>query len=332
MPPAEGKDIATLLRQEEELDALDPLRHFLAPSSPTLASSTCNADTTDIRDLTSSNDYSIIPQQIESIIEKRTTIRYYKDLSRRPELISDPSPDADGRGKEWWDVALKLDMTKGCGGKIWPAAEVLGAYIAGKYSRFEESKGGDEGEEKNKGYYKNGFDWRGKTIIELGSGTGLVGYLVHALCLSNTRILVTDQDVMLPLMRENLLLNFPSPSSSSSQFTSTNTDTGGLVEVAELDWDTAPGPKFTSPQPDVLLLADCVYLESAFQPLIDTMAALSTKDTEILFCYQKRRKADRRFFAMLKKGFVFEDVADDDEERREEYRRQGTQLLRIRKK
>ncbi len=62
------------------------------------------------------------------------------------------------------------------------------------------------------------------------------------------------------------------------------------------------------------------------------MAALSTTETEILFCYQKRRKADKRFFAMLKKTFVFEDVADDDVERTKEYRRQGTQLLRIRKK
>ncbi|KAJ1020691.1 hypothetical protein NDA16_004083 [Ustilago loliicola] len=324
-------DIKAELEKEEQLDALDPLRHFLAIDDEPASSSSTTIDgaatTRDIRDVPSSNDYSIVPQQIESIIDRRTTIRYYRDLARRPELIA--NPDEAKRDAEHWDVALKLDMSTGCGGKIWPAAEVLGAYIAAKYSHPEEGNGKEDEGEANKGYNKNNFDWRGKAIIELGSGTGLVGYLVHALSLTNTRIYVTDQDAMLPLMRENLLLNFPT---SSSNDTSTNTTTNGFITVAELDWSRTPESTFTDPMPDVLLLADCVYLETAFQPLIDTMAALSTSETEILFCCQKRRKADKRFFGMLKKQFVFQDVADDDAERMREYRRQGTQLLRIRKK
>lgn len=340
MPTEE--DIKAQLRREEQLDALDPLRHFLATDdfNPT---TTDDGVTGDIRDAPSSNDYSIVPQQIESIIDRRATIRYYRDLGRRPELIShsDHKGEEEGKGEEkgegeYWDVHLKLDMTTGCGGKIWPAAEVLGAYIASKYSHPEERRKGEEGNEgkeagekkANVGYNKNNFDWRQKTIIELGSGTGLVGYLVHALSLCSTRIFVTDQEAMLALMRENLLLNFP----TSSPSTVTDPTTNGFVQVAELDWSHPPESIFTNPMPDVLLLADCVYLESAFQPLIDTMTALSGKQTEILFCYQKRRKADKRFFALLKKGFVFEDVTDDDEERMKEYRRQGTQLLRIRKK
>lgn len=329
----QDKDVRAELEREEQLDLVDPLRHFLAidddSSTPTASSST------DIRDIPSENDYSIVPQQIESIINKLATIRYYKDITKRPELLQAEATqlkDANEENKEHWDVHLKLDMTTGCGGKIWPAAEVLGAYIAAKYShpRTIPSEQQPIQQEANKGYNNHNFDWRKKSIVELGSGTGLVGFLVHALNLSGCKVYVTDQQAMLPLMRENLVLNFPASTSDAN--TATNPHTSGFTTVAELDWGTTLASTFTNPLPDVLLLADCVYLEVAFQPLVDTMAALSTDQTEILFCYQKRRKADKRFFALLKKHFFFEDVADDDPQRTIEYRRQGTQLLRVRKK
>lgn len=319
MPPTlspHSVEVRAELEREEQLDLVDPLRHFLAIDDDVEDSP--NPSSGDIRDLPSDTNYSVVPQQIESIIDKRTTIRYYADLSRRPTLLDEPTEEE----ARCWDVQLKLDMTTGCGGKIWPAAEVLGAYIAGRYSSSPSSPA------KGNGDFKNyNFDWRGKRIIELGSGTGLVGYLVHAFHLPGCQVWVTDQDVMLPLMRENLALNFPlSPNSTSS----TPSSDDGFCKVDELNWGEPLPPSI--PPPDVLLLADCVYLESAFQPLIDTMVELSRPDTEILFCYQKRRKADKRFFALLKRQFVFEDVKDDDEARMEEYRRQGTQLLRIRKK
>lgn len=335
-PPAHTNDqLRAELERQEQLDLVDPLRHFLAIDDDDnddhddgLHVAHPSSSSGDVRDLPSQTDYSIVPQQIESIIDRRTTIRYYRDIARRPILIDEgnPAPEVDSKAAGgYWDVQLKLDMTTGCGGKIWPAAEVLGAYIAAKYSSPWTPKPQDA--TANKGYNNHGFDWRGKRIIELGSGTGLVGYLVHALQLEAS-IWVTDQDVMLPLMRDNLALNFPSCSSSSSSVSEQN----GFVRVEELNWGT-PLPAFATPLlPHVLLLADCVYLESAFQPLVDTMLALSTCDTEILFCYQKRRKADKRFFALLKRHFVFEAMQDDDEQRCREYQRQGTQLLRIRKK
>lgn len=309
-------DIRAALEREEQLDLSDPLRHFLAVDASTSFPSDTSGSSTDIRDLPSTHDYSVVPEQRESIVNQHVTIRYYSDLARRPDLLG-LDDKQEGRG-EWWDVQLKLDMSTGCGGKIWPAAEVLGAYIAGKYS----SPGTKQNVGSNAGYNNHNFDWRGKCIIELGSGTGLVGYLVHALSLPDCKIWVTDQDAMLPLMRENLHLNFPTSSTSSSG--------DAFVKVAELDWGTPISPEFG--QPDVLLLADCVYLEIAFQPLVETMAALSTSETEILFCYQKRRKADKRFFGLLRKSFTWEDIVDDDETRMKEYRRQGTQLLRIKKK
>ncbi|GAK63933.1 uncharacterized protein PAN0_004d2142 [Moesziomyces antarcticus] len=311
-------DVRAELERQEALDLADPLRHFLAVDDSTPGP----VDTSDIRDLPSSSDYSIVPTQLESIIDQRTTIRYFCDLARRPQLLDSSGTDESEAG--YWDVHLKLDMTTGCGGKIWPAAEVLGAYIAAKYSSPAAAAGAQQ-QEQQEDFNNHGWDWRGKTVLELGSGTGLVGFLVHAMQLQ-AKVYVTDQDAMLALMRDNLALNFPTTSAT----TACAADGRGELVVAELDWGS-PIPA-SIPAPDVLLLADCVYLEVAFQPLIDTMQALSTSQTEILFCYQKRRKADKRFFGLLRKKFVFADVTDDDPVRTVEYRRQGTQLLRIRKK
>ncbi|SNX84683.1 uncharacterized protein MEPE_03392 [Melanopsichium pennsylvanicum] len=351
-------DIRAELEREEELDLVDPLRHFLTidnhqdniSSSDQTSNFTRSFD--DIRDAPSKNDYTIVPHQLESIINQHTTIRYYRDLSRKPQLIDQPSSSSSSssnhfsqRQEEYWDINLKLDMTTGCGGKIWPAAEVLGAYIAARYSSPSTASSQEDGKlmETNSDYPHHKFDWRNKTIIELGSGTGLVGYLVHALCLENCKIWVTDQSAMLPLMRQNLSLNFsPSSSSQACSISSSNSTSDDIIKkdgstsfvrVAELDWSQPIPLEFTRfGLPDVLLLADCVYLESAFQNLIDTMVGLSCSRTEILFCYQKRRKADRRFFILLKKYFDFQIVKDDDQVRMKEYTRQGTQLLRIWKK
>ncbi|PWY99776.1 hypothetical protein BCV70DRAFT_200689 [Testicularia cyperi] len=377
---ASDDDTATKPRIHPEATIKDTRKNEIEIESPARAN--------DIRDARSSADYSLVPTQRESIINQRAVIRYFRDPTRTPVLINEPASlparngsdgvnpkadigirngngsgngDGDGnevasttqqsKAQEYWDVTLKLDMTTGCGGKIWPAAEVLGQYIASRYSSpssptslstpksTSNSTSTSTSTSEKEGVVtekeKRTYDWRGKTIVELGSGTGLVGFLVSKLGLG-CRVWVTDQIPMLALMRENLTLN-PFPPVP-----------GETCVVEELNWGEplppAPSPSASSalnsnsnstqvpPKPDVLLLADCVYLESAFQPLVDTMVELSSKDTEILFCYQKRRKADKRFFGLLKKHFTFHDVDDDDPARTLTYRRQGTQLLRVYRK
>ena len=46
----------------------------------------------------------------------------------------------------------------------------------------------------------------------------------------------------------------------------------------------------TIQRPDLILAADCVYLEPAFPLLVQTLSELSDSTTEILFSYKKRRK------------------------------------------
>jgi len=62
-------------------------------------------------------------------------------------------------------------------------------------------------------------------------------------------------------------------------------------------------------RPDIVIAADCVYFEPAFPPLVSTLAVLvpppPERAPEVLFCYKKRRKADKRFFSLLKKYFTW---------------------------
>jgi lysine methyltransferase len=61
--------------------------------------------------------------------------------------------------------------------------------------------------------------------------------------------------------------------------------------------------------PDIVLAADCIYLEAAFPLLVSTLVALvpppPERAPEVLLSYKKRRKADKRFFAMLKTYFTW---------------------------
>lgn len=143
---------------------LNPLDHFLiqdeAAEEPSIDARLVDPD--------------LIPgNQRHSIINERAVIRYYLDPTKSPELIeTDRSIDVDY--SSCVDVSLLLDCTNGCGGKIWPAAQVLGAYLTGRRDDLA-------------------ANWNGKKILELGSGTGLVGFVVAKMKLG-TETWVTDQE------------------------------------------------------------------------------------------------------------------------------------------
>jgi len=146
----------------------------------------------------------------------------------------------------------------------------------------------------------------GKNVIELGSGTGLVG-LVAALLGGN--VWITDQAPLLDIMRQNITIN----------------NLSSVCTAAELNWGTSIPS--VMPRPDLVLAADCVYFEPAFPLLVQTLSDLVEDNTEVIFCYKKRRKADKRFFALLKKKFNWTQVLDDPD--REIYNRESISLLRL---
>lgn len=61
--------------------------------------------------------------------------------------------------------------------------------------------------------------------------------------------------------------------------------------------------------PDIILAADCVYLESAFPLLEQTLWDLTENAAPCFMAYKKRRKADSRFFKAMRKKFVLTEVS-----------------------
>ncbi|KAA6410280.1 MAG: S-adenosyl-L-methionine-dependent methyltransferase [Lasallia pustulata] len=187
-------------------------------------------------------------------------------------------------------LQLQQDLKEGCGGQLWPAGVVLAKYLL----------------------RKKRDDLKEKTILELGAGGGLVG-LAIALSIPLTHPLhITDQSPMLPLMRQNILLNDLSPT----------------VQAHILDWSTAIST--APPQPDILLAADCVYFEPAFPLLLETMQRLIGPATVCYFCFKKRRRADLGFVRRARKMFVVRGVEDDPD--KGVWEREGLFLYEIRKR
>ncbi|KAH8118521.1 putative methyltransferase-domain-containing protein [Phellopilus nigrolimitatus] len=218
-------------------------------------------------------------------------------LSLRDHLISLSFPaanqnlnDNDSDSDMTVRIHLRVDASPGCGGLAWPAGEVLARYIA-----------------------RRGVNALAhKSVIELGSGTGLVGLVAGAL--GARRVCITDQAPLLDIMQANVHLN----------------KLAERVDVLEYNWG-ASKPEGLPAHVDLVLAADCVYFEPAFPLLVATLCDLvANDDPEILFCYKKRRKADKRFFILLKKHFDWKQVDDDPDFAT--YSREAISLLWLTKK
>lgn len=85
-------------------------------------------------------------------------------------------------------------------------------------------------------------------MLELGSGTGLVG-IAAALLEPSAEVWATDQAVLLDLMQVNAELNVP----------------GGNLHVAELNWGEEITAVPADIDVDVVLAADCVYFEVSWR-------------------------------------------------------------------
>ena len=136
--------------------------------------------------------------------------------------------------------------------------------------------------------------------MELGAGSGLVG-LALALALKGggidrNEIFLTDGlDALLPLMAENIALNLPNVQPSTT------------VTPVSLSWGEKIDPMIPKP-PDILLAADCCYLEETFPLLLGTMEQLIGEKTVCYFCYKRRRRADKDMMKMIRKRLKVEEI------------------------
>jgi len=253
---------------EERLDFQDPLRHLMHQQDHDLQD-VISADGLARPSVSVSELLNVLPHQHHSIEDGVLRLSCLHQWHKVPNPLS---------------IILHLDASPGCGGLAWPAGQILASYLVQKGPEY----------------------FRAKTVVELGSGTGLVGLLVGSF--RNADVWITDQAPMLGIMKHNVALNQLAP----------------IVQVAELNWGSPPTD---IRRPDIILAADCVYFEPAFPLLVKTLDDLSDQTTVIFFCYKKRRKADKRFFGFLKKKFTWKEVTDDSN--LHTYNREGITLLRL---
>ena len=195
-------------------------------------------------------------------------------------------------------IVIHQDPLKaGCGGNLWHAALYMCHYF------------------ENKERFPEGF-FNGKRVVDLGSGTGLVGICLRKL---GADCVLTDLQNVLPLLRANVDENFGVGTSAAA----------GVVE--ELQWGSdvsAFRPPF-----DLVIASDCTYNEHCFDLLLHTLAALSDTHTEIVLSFQKRRKADNVFFAKARRLFKMTEMPRDAVPhvgpRSEEFRK--TRIVELRK-
>ncbi|XP_074482854.1 protein N-lysine methyltransferase METTL21A [Sebastes fasciatus] len=170
------------------------------------------------------------------------------------------------------DLRLAQDWKKlGVAAVVWDAAVVMCMYL-----------------EMGK------VELKGKGVIELGAGTGLVG-IVAALLGAN--VTITDREPALDFLSTNVKANVPQ-------------DSQGSVVVSDLTWGEGL-ERYPAGGYDLVLGADIVYLEDTFVPLLHTLEHLCSDSTVVLLACKIRYKRDTDFLSMLKHKFTVEEVHYD---------------------
>ncbi|KAM4024313.1 protein N-lysine methyltransferase METTL21A isoform 1-T4 [Anomaloglossus baeobatrachus] len=167
-------------------------------------------------------------------------------------------------------IRIKQDWKElGVAAVVWDAAVVLCVYLEA-----------------------GGLNLQGRSVIELGAGTGLVGIVAALL---GADVTVTDRDLAIEFLKSNVHDNLPKPLEHK-------------MSVKALNWGT--GLEHFS-HFDVILGADIIYLEETFQDLLKTIIHLSSPHTVILLSCRLRYQRDHNFLDMLRKHFTVDQVHYD---------------------
>jgi predicted nicotinamide N-methyase len=161
---------------------------------------------------------------------------------------------------------------------------------------------------------------KGKDVLEVGAGTGLVG--IAAGILAAKRVYVTDLEYSIENLKENIRLNQPSSNGGS------NVDKMLPVEGKVLDWFHPEAFELwncteskTIWLPDIILASDVVWIDSLVLPLVQTLYFICNKAVAnqkvpplILMSYQRRSKLveDQLFRLLTEHDFLFGSVPKED--------------------
>eukprot|EP00658_Telonema_sp_P-2_P062074 TRINITY_DN50733_c0_g1_i1.p1 TRINITY_DN50733_c0_g1~~TRINITY_DN50733_c0_g1_i1.p1 ORF type:complete len:241 (+),score=71.34 TRINITY_DN50733_c0_g1_i1:204-926(+) len=115
-------------------------------------------------------------------------------------------------------------------------------------------------------------------VIELGSGTGLVGIVAARM---GAHVVLTDLGRVVPRLELNIGLN-----ALTDEHGRLLTEAGGVLTASELMWGVTSLDRFMDREEYQLILAcEVIYESDMVQPLLDTLEALASAQTEVLLGY-----------------------------------------------
>lgn len=198
-------------------------------------------------------------------------------------------------------LLIRQDPLKyGLGGKVWEAGSVFAKFLIWFLSHIPDQE---------------------VHILELGSGTGLAGISIAKYLIKSRlkwSITLTDTRAVLPLLVENISLNFPNDNRIRGQ---------ELVWGSDVkDWG------INLSKINIVFGADVVYEEKCFSSLKETLDAIAGLNNNTIFflAYVRRRRAEKKFWNMIKKRFIVQTVIDDPD--RDLYCNSKLNIVRLLKK
>jgi predicted nicotinamide N-methyase len=176
------------------------------------------------------------------------------------------------------------------GGRIWDCAMNLKDYLLSSILNSNDK-----------------YKFHGKKLLELGSGTGVLGLWLAKWIQSNsfrnegqsklTQFLLTDQEEAMELLTENIRRNNIQPSALNScpvETLNSRLEFGSSSDVKALN---------LIPPFDVVIGSDVIFNPVYYDGLLATLAAVSCLGTHFLFAYRPRSvdpAQDKPFFSKAK--------------------------------
>lgn len=127
----------------------------------------------------------------------------------------------------------------------------------------------------------------GPTILELGSGCGIVGLQAADLC-STSDVLLTDLPEAMDFLNHNVYhANFVSSSCKTT--------------TAVLDWDRPLPERVTKQRIDLVIVSDCTYNPDSIPALVKTLSSVAETSPEVLVVVSLKVRHDSEaiFFDLM---------------------------------
>lgn len=189
-------------------------------------------------------------------------------------------------------VAIRQLPSQGLSFQLWPAATTLFTLLdnrsTGPLSPILDTISG-------------GSTHGALRILELGSGTGIVG--IAAAVTLGAEVTVTDLPHVIPNLQFNVDANADVLASR-----------GGTVNVAALRWGEDADVEGVGREFDLVLASDVVYYDHLYEPLLKTLRSLMLGEGRkmvFVMAHLRRWKKDSAFFKRARKFFNVEVVHVD---------------------